>query len=150
MPQCLGPRLGKLKLGVKWKAGVGWGWNHLEASSCTCWRLGWHELDYGLSGDSWSECLYEVSLHGLGFLTVWRPLGSLTSYKVAQCSRSWCPSKQGGSCIAFHDLALEVTSTNVHWLKWSQACTDSKGADILSTSQWEEYQRICGHVLKSP
>lgn len=68
------------------------------------WRSGWDDLNPGLSWDSWQECPYLASPCGLGFLTVWQPLGSLTFEEVQRSSvapgASVPAGREGAVCLS--------------------------------------------------
>lgn len=60
------------------------------------------------------------------------------------------PSKQGRSCMSFHDLLSKVTKHPFHCILFIKAFPDLRARNIDLTSQWKEYQRIYSQVPNLP
>ena len=60
------------------------------------------------------------------------------------------PSKQGRSCMSFHDLLSKVTKHPFHSTLFIKAFPDLRARNIDLTSQWKEQQRIYSQVLNLP
>lgn len=101
----------------------------------------------------------ELVQRGLSFevppcgISAWQSQDSQTLYMVVRSSKSKCFHKQGGICMPFNDVTLEVTQHHFTIGYWYTVVTEpalAQRGHMDSTSQEGMSPRTSDHVLKPP